>query len=361
MAGSDILGNVIMEQWENEIRKRGQVNVLIAGRTGVGKSTLINAIFQGNLAQTGQGKPVTLQTREIKKEGIPLSIFDTRGLELADFQATLKEVISLVSARRKQTDPREHIHVAWVCISEDSRRVEQAEIDLVTGLAEHLPVAGVITKSRADNGFRAEVQRLLPQAKNIIRVRALSERFDDGHALPPMGLVELTQLTSELIPEGQRNALAAAQKVDLQAKINRGHKVVAGAAAAAAVTGATPIPFSDAVVLIPIQIGMLAGITLAFGLQVSKGFLMTLVTSAAGCTGATFVGRAIVANLLKFIPGAGSVAGGVISATTAAALTTALGEAYIAVLAKLSQEKPLSEITEAEITEALKSRLKGNG
>jgi len=49
------------------------VNILIAGRTGVGKSTLINAVFQGNFATTGQGRPVTQSTREIKKEGIPLS------------------------------------------------------------------------------------------------------------------------------------------------------------------------------------------------------------------------------------------------------------------------------------------------
>ena len=33
----------------------GTVNVLIAGRTGVGKSTLINEVFQGRLAETGQG------------------------------------------------------------------------------------------------------------------------------------------------------------------------------------------------------------------------------------------------------------------------------------------------------------------
>ena len=42
-----------------------------------------------------------------------------------------------------------------------------------------MPVLGVITKARADQGFRAEVQRLLPEAKNVVRVRALSERFDD--------------------------------------------------------------------------------------------------------------------------------------------------------------------------------------
>ena len=46
----------------------GTVNILIAGRTGVGKSTLINEVFQGRLATTGQGKPVTKRTRRLTKK-----------------------------------------------------------------------------------------------------------------------------------------------------------------------------------------------------------------------------------------------------------------------------------------------------
>jgi uncharacterized protein (DUF697 family) len=42
-----------------------------------------------------------------------------------------------------------------------------------------------------------------------------------------------------------------------------------------------------------------------------------------------------VSGLIKFIPGIGSVVGGVLAATTAAALTTAFGEAYIAALEML--------------------------
>jgi uncharacterized protein (DUF697 family) len=39
--------------------------------------------------------------------------------------------------------------------------------------------------------------------------------------------------------------------------------------------------------------------------------------------------------VLKFIPGVGSVVGGAIASTTAAALTTAFGEVYISVLEML--------------------------
>ena len=209
---------MINEAVENAFKKRGQVNVLIAGRTGVGKSTLINAVFQGNLATTGQGRPVTTHVREIHKEGIPLTILDTRGLELADFDDTLNALKQILRERKASPDPTKHIHVAWICISEDSRRVELAESKLCEMLAEYCPVVGVITKARSDSGFRAEVQSLLPEARNVVRVRAIPEVFDDGHAMPPEGLVALIELTEELVPEAHRNALSAAQRVSIRIK-----------------------------------------------------------------------------------------------------------------------------------------------
>lgn len=199
-------------------RERGHVNVLIAGRTGVGKSTLINAVFQGDMATTGQGKPITQHMREITKGDSPLSIFDTRGLEMADFAATIQELRTPVSERRQDPDPRKHIHVGWLCISEDSRRVEAGEIELATFLAEFMPVIAVVTKSRSNDGFRAVVQNLLPQTRNVVPVRAIREVFDDGHALEPKGLENLIAVTMDVIPEGQRRAFTAAQKLDIELK-----------------------------------------------------------------------------------------------------------------------------------------------
>src|SRR5947209_19553632 len=158
MAENFNLAELAKNALDEALRERGHVNVLIAGRTGVGKSTLINAVFQGDFATTGQGRPVTMQTREITKEGVPLSIFDTRGLEMAEYAAALKALMAFVQERRSERDANRHIHVAWVCVEEDLRRVEQAESDLARVLAERVPVIGVITKSRNDRGFRAHVQ-----------------------------------------------------------------------------------------------------------------------------------------------------------------------------------------------------------
>src|SRR2546423_8348794 len=104
------LGELVKKALDEALRERGHVNVLIAGRTGVGKSTLVNAVFQGDFATTGQGRPVTLQTREITKESVPLSIFDTRGLEMAEYASAIKSLLTLVQERQRDRHGNRPIH-----------------------------------------------------------------------------------------------------------------------------------------------------------------------------------------------------------------------------------------------------------
>ncbi len=96
----DEIGQAIDEA----LKGLGTCNVLIAGRTGVGKSTLINSVFHGDIATTGHGTPVTRTARHIRKKGVPLGIWDTRGLEMADFRETLGELTQLVEERARHPD-----------------------------------------------------------------------------------------------------------------------------------------------------------------------------------------------------------------------------------------------------------------
>lgn len=138
---------------------------------------------------------------------------------------------------------------------------------------------------------------------------------------------------------------------------------VAAAVAATAATGAIPIPFADAPLLIGEQVTLMASICAIYGMNISKDGLKMLATTVIGTGGATIVGKTIATNLLKLIPGAGSVAGGVVSAGTAGVVTLAMGKAFIEVcklvkLGKLSEEDVLSSKGKDIMKEMYKKNLK---
>ena len=346
-----------VKSMEEALKSRGIVNILIAGKTGVGKSTLINAVFQGKMADTGQGSPVTQHTRRITKEGVPVSIYDTKGLELKDYKPIVEELLSLVTKKNRCKDPQEHIHVAWLCIAESSRRVEDAELILLKQLSAQLPVIVVITTAVSDAGFKKTVDNLMPEARNVVRINSLPVMLDGGYTVPIFGLEELIKITMDVIPDGQKKAFAAAQCICLEEKVKQARIVVATASVSAGGIGAIPIPFSDAIAIVPIQIGMLAGISAAFGLDISDGFLGTVISSTFSGLAGTMAGRAAVAAFLKFIPGAGSLAGGMMSAAVATSLTATFGMAYIATLEALLKDDPDRKLSAEDVANAFKERM----
>ena len=112
-----------------KIKNLNTLNIIVAGKTGVGKSTLINSVFRDKLADTGMGKPVTEHMRKISKKGIPLAIYDTRGFELGkEVQKQVKkEVVETISKGLATKDINKSIHCIWYCINTVSNRIEPEE------------------------------------------------------------------------------------------------------------------------------------------------------------------------------------------------------------------------------------------
>ncbi|NET42879.1 GTPase [Okeania sp. SIO2B3] len=105
---------------------KSKCNLLITGRTGVGKSTLINAIFKDKFAKTGVGEPVT---QDIKPYEIPANnfrIYDIPGLEIKDIKKFKQKVFQKIKEQRKRK-LEEHIHCIWYCINEGTGRLEAEE------------------------------------------------------------------------------------------------------------------------------------------------------------------------------------------------------------------------------------------
>lgn len=318
------------------------LNIIVAGKTGVGKSTLINAVFKDNLANTGMGKPVTTHMRRISKKGIPLAIYDTRGFELGkEVQAEVKkEVINTISKGLATKDINKTIHCIWYCINTASNRIEPEEIEWLRELSmdnqiTQVPIIVVLTQSFSKKKAQEMRQSLLNENLDIIQVilvLADDYEIEDLGIAKAYGLDVLIQVMGEALPDELIDTLQHVQIASLEEKKRRAQAAVATATVAAAGEGAAPIPFSDCALLIPTQVSMIASITVIFGFDVNKIIITALLSSSIGAGGATVLGKTMVTNILKFIPGAGTIVGGAISASTAGVITAALGEAYIAIM-----------------------------
>ena len=149
------------------------------------------------------------------------------------------------------------------------------------------------------------------------------------------------------------------QEYEYKEMFEKANNIVLGFVASTTATGAVPIPFADAPLLVGQQVAMMVAINKVFGFDVKRDALQSLVVAALGVGGATVIGKTVASNLLKLVPGAGSVAGGAVSAGTAGVITLALGKAYIEVCKAIKMGKlNLDALTKKEGREMLKKAFK---
>lgn len=334
----DIVRN-LFEKIKMETKDIVHPNIIVCGKTGVGKSTLINNVFREDLAETGIGRPVTQHLQEIKKPDVPVTLYDTKGLELSEeVQKQIKEeIIDIICESQKSFNEEDYIHAIWYCINSCSNRLEPLEADMIKELVSevNVPVIIVMTQSLPNGqtkAFKSLVENMNLNASNIINVMAQDFEICEGQVIEAYGLDTLVEATYNILPESVQRGFINAQKANISAKANAAKKYANGYIASAFATGFSPIPCSDAPVLIGLQVTMIAHITSIFGLPIDEGFIKAAVSSILGSASATIAGKFIVSNLLKMIPVVGTAAGGIISGGTAALLTASIARAYIRIM-----------------------------
>lgn len=344
----------ILDKTEKEIENMNPVNILIAGKTGVGKSTLINNIFREKLADTGIGKPVTKHLRKISKNGIPIVLYDTRGLELEQTiqQRVKKEMLDLIDQNKHSKDA---IHVVYYCIQATSSRIEDMELELIKDISENIPVILVLTQALGQpaEDFKRYLENMNLPVAGIQTVMSEAYVISDDYTIPAFGLKELVSKSLDVIPEDAQKAFTNAQQADIERKAKNARRWATRYVASSFGIGFIPIPFSDASVLVPMQITLLAHITAIFGISLDKSSIISIIAAVGGTGSATFLGKSIVGNALKFIPGAGTVIGGVISGTTASIVTSALAASYIEVLSVMAFKEMNGETVNLSFIENL--------
>ena len=196
-----------------ENNKLARLNILLIGKTGVGKSTLINNIFGKELAKAGIGRPVTKSINELKTEGSPLVIYDTPGLELGgenSLDNLLKEFVGQVKSRAYRSDTDEMFHCIWYCIDAMSGRLEPSEVKFLEKFTEKtkqfkIPVIIVLTKALREEDVEAMKKTIVEKRLPIAGIApVLAADYSFGKDVPPVkahGLKELVDLVYDVLPD----------------------------------------------------------------------------------------------------------------------------------------------------------------
>lgn len=335
---------------------KDKFNILLAGATGVGKSSLVNAFFGDNVVESGVGRPITQHLEKIEVKDKGLVLWDTKGIEAKDYQKTIDQLDHDLTRAFTEIEDIESVpHLAWLCIDSSGARIEPRDMELIKILSKHnISIVVVFTKDLGSDSdafisfATGEINDKHAQSINgrFSRVNSIERRFTANFSLPVSGLDELLDVSLEVFGHGQKKAAEALKKAQrirnkmrLDAMISGARTKVHIAGAASATAGASPIPGSDAPIIAAIQSKLIYEINSEFELDMETSTATTLITGILGATAIAQVGKTIVSNVLKFIPGAGTAVGGAISATTAFAITEAIGHAYILVLENYFDEQ----------------------
>jgi GTP-binding protein EngB required for normal cell division len=114
----EILNHIRTFEFNNQINC---YNIQIIGNSGVGKSTLINALLREEVAKTTIGSVGTLETKEYTSEKFPfIKFIDTRGTELDsanDIYKVKDNTLKYIEEKLSEKDPNKTIHCLFYCIT----------------------------------------------------------------------------------------------------------------------------------------------------------------------------------------------------------------------------------------------------
>ena len=320
MEESDVINEFNDKYEEARTRFGKRPNILVCGYTGSGKTSLTKAIL-GDLVPDnaiGDGRPMTMGYDCYENELV--RIWDSKGLENGEaeeeFTAHTREFV-----RRRQDDSNvdNHIHLVWYTIQGSGARVTDCDLNLIRNIFNPEHVIVVVTKADATRPRQREaLVKALTEAGIPMERIVFTSDAESG----AIGCKELMLLSYKMLPEAYKDAFMEAQRIDQEARIQaimdkrgKAKAIIATAVTAAAAAGAIPIPLSDAAVLIPIQVTMIASLAGLYGLR------QEAVKQSALPFVAKLVGIFAASSLLKLIPMLGSA----VNATVAGTLTAAMG------------------------------------
>jgi uncharacterized protein (DUF697 family)/predicted GTPase len=385
---------VDLQQVLEQVRQRlPATEVILIGKAQTGKSSIIQAMTGTSAEIVGQGfRPHTAHTQRYAypTDDLPLLNFiDTVGLGegLRNPQAVASELQGLLqsapAAAAPADTPVDVLQAAQILIV--TLKITDFAVDSVYRLLRDLrrthpqvPCLGVITclhdlypptvtEHPPHPPSDSEIQRAIAALQT--QFQTVCDRFvyidftqaEDGYSPVLYGLESFVDAVATLLPTAEAEVIH--QLID-QAGVgdaignlyrDAGRRYILPFSIMAATVAAVPLPFTTMPVLTALQASLVTLLGRLYGQTLTPAQAGGLVSAIAGGFAAQAIGR----ELIKFIPGFGSV----VAASWAAAYTWALGEGACVYFGDLmGGKKPDPERIQSVMQDAFKEaqgRFKG--
>ena len=351
-----------MEGFISGYDENGKPRILIAGATGCGKSTVCNLVFNREITASGSGEPTTRGVHKLSIPDIPVIIYDSEGYEtgarFSDRAGSAEDSGQKYSDIIMNAVGKEQIDLIWYCISAPGGRVTDVDTSLIKQFrALKKPVAVVLTQiDVATEEDCEELKRIIVQEvdgpdPDPARKIAVFESTTDPEITVPQGIPELHAWSFDHLMTSRQDAFVISCRRGFDEKDKLAKKWIAATATAAATASFSPLPFSDTLLITPAQLTLFARLLHLWNMTDFEKVLGTGIAE----TLMPALGRSLAGNIIKMIPGAGAVIGGIINASVSSTLTYASGMA-LNKSCRLLLEKQLSgSVTAAVVKELLSS------
>ena len=216
---NEIFTNTLQNKIKDEFKKLTNnknfskidyITTLVMGKSGIGKSTLINKLLNlkdKKKMKTGVGKIQTINpTLCSNKEVLYLKFIDTRGIELNKIYGPdqiFEEISKFINSKdNKNKNIKDNVNCIWYCVS--GNVIEDKEIEIIKKLnkdQKSIPIIVVYTYSKNEesiNKLKNEINELFQGEVHFISILSKGIKNEETGAISkPFGLVELIELTFE--------------------------------------------------------------------------------------------------------------------------------------------------------------------
>ena len=188
-----------IQNFDNNFIKLENITVILTGRSGVGKSTLINCLLKERVAETGAYNVVTMATLNYNNNF--LNLFDTRGYELKkDYlpNIAIENVLKKIKLNNKSKNLNEIIHFIWFCVNGSS--LGDSEIEALKKLNNNefkIPLLIVFTNAQNNDDIVSMQSQISNLFSDDIFIKVLGEPKED--IKKPFGLDDLVNKTLNII------------------------------------------------------------------------------------------------------------------------------------------------------------------